>query len=146
MFDSLGNRLDGILGRLRGRGRISDADLDEAFREIRTALLEADVDVSVARSLIEGIRARTSGAALSQSLTPGQQVVKAVNEELARRSVGKRSKFGSPLSRRQSSCSPDYRVRARPPRRRSSPAGSASKAAIPCSSAPTFRGLLRSSN
>ena len=82
MFDSLGNRLDGILGRLRGRGRISDADLDEALREIRTALLEADVDVGVARGLVEGIRARTSGTALSQSLTPGQQVVKAVNEEL----------------------------------------------------------------
>src|SRR5580704_9760828 len=82
MFDSLGNRLDGILGRLRGRGRISDADLDEALREIRTALLEADVDVSVARGLVDGIRARTSGATLAQSLTPGQQVVKAVNEEL----------------------------------------------------------------
>ncbi|HTX63300.1 MAG TPA: signal recognition particle receptor subunit alpha, partial [Acidimicrobiales bacterium] len=82
MFDALGNRLDGILTRLRGRGRISDADLDEALREIRTALLEADVDVSVARSLIDGIRARTAGTALSQSLTPGQQVVKAVNEEL----------------------------------------------------------------
>src|ERR1700683_616028 len=82
MFDSLGNRLDGILGRLRGRRRISDADLDEALREIRTALLEADVDVSVARGLIDGIRARTSGTTLSQSLTPGQQVVKAVNEEL----------------------------------------------------------------
>ena len=63
MFDSLGNRLDGILGRLRGRGRISDADLDEALREIRTALLEADVDVGVARGLVEGIRARTSGSA-----------------------------------------------------------------------------------
>ena len=87
MFDSLGNRLDGILGRLRGRGRISDADLDEALREIRAALLEADVDVAVARGLIEGIRERTSGPALAQSLTPGQQVVKAVNEEL-RRALG----------------------------------------------------------
>ncbi len=87
MFDSLGNRLDGILGRLRGRGRISDADLDEALREIRTALLEADVNVAVARGLIDGIRARTAGSALAQSLTPGQQVVKAVNEEL-RRALG----------------------------------------------------------
>ncbi len=87
MFDSLGNRLDGILGRLRGRGRISDADLDAALREIRAALLEADVDVAVARGLIEGIRQRTAGAALAQSLTPGQQVVKAVNEEL-RRALG----------------------------------------------------------
>jgi len=84
VFDSLQNRLDGILGRLRGRGRLSDADLDAALREIRAALLEADVDIGVARGLIEGIRARTTGAALSQSLSPGQQVVKAVNEELKR--------------------------------------------------------------
>lgn len=87
MFDSLQNRLDGILGRLRGRGRLSDADIDAALREIRTALLEADVDIGVARGLVEGIRARTVGAAVSQSLTPGQQVVKAVNEEL-RRALG----------------------------------------------------------
>jgi signal recognition particle subunit SRP54 len=87
MFDSLGDRLDGILGRLRGRGRISDAELDEALREIRAALLEADVDLAVARSLIEGIRQRTAGTALAQSLSPGQQVVKAVNEEL-RRALG----------------------------------------------------------
>jgi signal recognition particle subunit SRP54 len=82
MFDSLQNRLDGILGRLRGKGRLTDADVDAALREIRAALLEADVDVSVARRLVEGIRARTVGDALAQSLTPGQQVVKAVNEEL----------------------------------------------------------------
>jgi signal recognition particle subunit SRP54 len=87
MFDSLGDRLDGILGRLRGRGRISDADLDGALREIRAALLEADVDIGVARGLVEGIRQRTAGTALAQSLTPGQQVVKAVNEEL-RRALG----------------------------------------------------------
>jgi len=87
MFDSLQNRLDGILGRLRGRGRLSDADVDEALREIRAALLEADVDISVTRGLIEGIRARTVGAEISQSLTPGQVVVKAVNDEL-RRALG----------------------------------------------------------
>ena len=84
MFDSLQNRLDGILGRIRSRGRISDADLTEVLREIRTALLEADVDVSVARGLVEGIRERTVGSSISQSLTPGQIVVKAVNEELKR--------------------------------------------------------------
>ncbi|MFZ0666508.1 MAG: signal recognition particle protein [Acidimicrobiales bacterium] len=87
MFDSLQNRLDGILGRLRGRGRLSDADVEEALREIRAALLEADVDVAVARGLVEGIRQRTVGAEIFQSLTPGQQVVKAVNEEL-RRALG----------------------------------------------------------
>jgi len=84
MFDALSDRLEGILGRLRSRGRLSDADLDEALREIRTALLEADVEIGVVRSLVDGIRARLAGAALSTSLSPGQQVVKAVNEELVR--------------------------------------------------------------
>ena len=84
MFDALSSRLDGILGRLRSRGRLSDADVDEALREIRTALLEADVEVTVARSLVDGIRARLVGEELSKSLSPAQQVVKAVNDELVR--------------------------------------------------------------
>ncbi len=82
MFDALSDRLEGILGRLRSRGRLSDADVDEALREIRTALLEADVDVAVARSLVAGIRARVVGEELSKSLSPGQQVVKAVHDQL----------------------------------------------------------------
>ncbi|MHB8328743.1 MAG: signal recognition particle protein [Acidimicrobiales bacterium] len=84
MFETLSDRLEGILGRLRGRGRLSDADVDEALREVRTALLEADVEVGVARSLVDGIRARLVGEALSRSLSPGQQVVRAVNDELVR--------------------------------------------------------------
>jgi len=84
MFDTLSNRLEGILGRLRSRGRLSDADVDQALQEIRTALLEADVEVGVARSLVDGIRARLVGAELSQSLSPAQQVVKAVDQELVR--------------------------------------------------------------
>jgi signal recognition particle subunit SRP54 len=82
MFDALSDRLEGILGRLRSRGRLSDADVDEALGEIRTALLEADVDVAVARSLVAGIRARVVGEELSKSLSPGQQVVKAVHDQL----------------------------------------------------------------
>jgi signal recognition particle subunit SRP54 len=82
MFDALSDRLERIAGRLRSRGRLSDADLDEALREIRTALLEADVEVGVARAFVQGIRERCSGEVLSKSLTPGQQVVKAVHEEL----------------------------------------------------------------
>jgi signal recognition particle subunit SRP54 len=82
MFESLSSRLEGILGRVRGRGRLSDADVDEALREIRVALLEADVDLGVTRTLVANIRARCVGAELARSLTPGQQVVKAVHEEL----------------------------------------------------------------
>ncbi|HML00966.1 MAG TPA: signal recognition particle protein [Acidimicrobiales bacterium] len=82
MFDVLSDRLEAILGRLRSRGRLSQGDVDEALREIRTALLEADVEVGVARSLVDGIRNRLVGEELSRSLSPGQQVVKAVNEQL----------------------------------------------------------------
>ena len=82
MFDALSDRLERISTRLRGKGRISDADLDEALGEIRTALLEADVEFTVARRFCDGIRLRVSTEALSKSLTPGQQVVRAVHEEL----------------------------------------------------------------
>src|SRR5271170_7521182 len=82
MFDALSDRLERISTRLRGKGRISDADLDESIGQIRTALLEADVELSVARRFIDGIRLRVSAETLSRSLTPGQQVIKAVHEEL----------------------------------------------------------------
>jgi signal recognition particle subunit SRP54 len=82
MFDALSDRLERISTRLRGKGRISEADLDEALGEIRTALLEADVELSVTRRFIEGIRLRVTTEALNKSLTPGQQVIKAVHEEL----------------------------------------------------------------
>ncbi len=82
MFDALSDRLERISTRLRGKGRISDADLDEALGEIRTALLEADVELTVARRFCDGIRLRVSTEALSKSLTPGQQVIRAVHEEL----------------------------------------------------------------
>ncbi|MGO9458177.1 MAG: signal recognition particle protein [Acidimicrobiales bacterium] len=84
MFDALSDRLERIAGRLRSRGRLTDADLDEALSEIRTALLEADVELGVVRSFTDAVRARCSGADLSKSLTPGQQVIKAVHEELVR--------------------------------------------------------------
>src|SRR5579871_386726 len=82
MFETLTDRFDGIFKRLRGRGRLSDEDVAEVLREIRVALLEADVNLEVVRDLIERIRARATGAELSKSLTPAQQVIKIVNEEL----------------------------------------------------------------
>ncbi|MHB1502806.1 MAG: signal recognition particle protein [Acidimicrobiales bacterium] len=82
MFDTLSDRLEGILGRLRSRGRLNEAEVDEALREIRAALIEADVALPVVRTLVDGIRARTVGEAVSRSLTPGQQVVKAVHSQL----------------------------------------------------------------
>jgi signal recognition particle subunit SRP54 len=82
MFDTLTDRFEGIFKRLRGRGRLGDAEVAEVLREIRVALLEADVNLAVVRDLIERIRARCTSAELSKSLTPAQQVIKIVNEEL----------------------------------------------------------------
>jgi signal recognition particle subunit SRP54 len=82
MFDSLSDRFDGIFKRLRGKGRLSDSDVDEVLREIRVALLEADVNLSVVRTVVARIREQCLGADLSRSLTPAQQVIKIVNEEL----------------------------------------------------------------
>jgi signal recognition particle subunit SRP54 len=84
MFDVLSDRLERIAGRLRSRGRLSDADLDEALGEIRAALLDADVELGVVRGFVAAVRERCAGEVLSKSLTPGQQVVKAVHEELIR--------------------------------------------------------------
>ena len=82
MFDTLSSRLDGIVKKLRGKGRLSEADVDEMLKEIRTALLEADVNVGVVRNVVDRIREQAVGARLSEALDPGQQVVKIVNAEL----------------------------------------------------------------
>jgi len=84
MFDNLSNRLDGIVKRLRGKGRLTEADVDEVMKEIRAALLDADVNVTVVRSVCNRIREHAIGATRSQALDPGQQVVKAVHDELVR--------------------------------------------------------------
>jgi signal recognition particle subunit SRP54 len=82
MFESLTDRFDGIFTRLRGKGRLSEADVDEAMREIRLALLQADVNLRVVRDFVARVREQLVGTDLSQSLTPGQQVVKVVHDEL----------------------------------------------------------------
>ena len=82
MFDSLSDRFEGIFSRLRGKGRLGEAEVDEVLREIRLALLEADVNFLVVKGLVGRIRERCIGADLSQSLTPAQQVIKIVHEEL----------------------------------------------------------------
>ncbi|HVF75154.1 MAG TPA: signal recognition particle protein [Acidimicrobiales bacterium] len=82
MFESLSDRFDGIFTRLRSRGRLNEADVDEVLREIRVALLEADVNFLVVKKLVGRIRDRTIGIELSKSLSPAQQVIKIVHEEL----------------------------------------------------------------
>ena len=82
MFESLSDRLTGALQGLRGKGRLTDADIDATTREIRLALLEADVSLPVVRAFVGRIKDRARGAEVSGALNPAQQVVKVVNEEL----------------------------------------------------------------
>ena len=82
MFDTLSNRLDKVFSSLRGKGRLSEADIDATAREIRVALLEADVALPAVRAFISAVKERARGSEVSQSLNPAQQVIKIVNEEL----------------------------------------------------------------
>jgi signal recognition particle subunit SRP54 len=83
MFESLSDRLSGTLDGLRKKGRLSEEDIDKAMREIRLALLEADVNFRVVREFVAKVKERALGEEVLGSLTPGQQVVKIVHEELA---------------------------------------------------------------
>src|SRR5437763_3069099 len=82
MFDTLSDRLESVFKALRGKGRLSDEDIDTTAREIRIALLEADVALPVVREFLAAVKERARGAEVSQSLNPAQQVIKIVNEEL----------------------------------------------------------------
>ena len=84
MFESLSDRLGKIFDGLRGRGALSEGDVDAALREVRRALIEADVSLEVVRAFVEQVRARAVGAEVTRSVTPGQQVVKIVHDELVR--------------------------------------------------------------
>lgn len=82
MFDNLSDRLGNVFDRLRGRGALSEQDVREAMREVRVALLEADVALPVVRRFIDAVTEKAIGAEVLRSVTPGQQVVKIVNDEL----------------------------------------------------------------
>jgi signal recognition particle subunit SRP54 len=82
MFETLTGRLNQVFDQLRRRGKLSEADVDAAMREVRLALLEADVHFSVVKTFIARVRERAVGAEVSKALNPGQQVIKIVNEEL----------------------------------------------------------------
>jgi len=82
MFETLTSRLGGVFAQLRGKGRLSESDVDSALREVRLALLEADVNLDVTKNLLARIRDRAVGEEVHASLNPGQQVIKIVNEEL----------------------------------------------------------------
>jgi signal recognition particle subunit SRP54 len=82
MFESLSDRLGGVFDRLTKQGALSEDDVRTAMREVRTALLEADVSLDVARDFVKRVTAKATGAAVTKSITPGQQVIKIVHDEL----------------------------------------------------------------
>ena len=82
MFESLSDRLSGALKGLRGKGRLTEADIAATAREIRLALLEADVSLPVVRAFIGRVKERANGVVVSEALNPAQQVIKIVDEEL----------------------------------------------------------------
>ena len=82
MFETLSDRLTGIFDKLTGRGALSEADVDTAMREVRRALLEADVALEVVKSFIDKVREKAVGADVVKSIKPGQMVVKIVHDEL----------------------------------------------------------------
>ncbi|MDO8361101.1 MAG: signal recognition particle receptor subunit alpha, partial [Devosia sp.] len=84
MFESLSDRLGKIFSGLTGRGALSTADVDAALREVRRALLEADVSLEVVKAFVEQVRERAIGAEVTRSVTPGQQVIKIVHDELVK--------------------------------------------------------------
>ncbi len=99
MFDTLTGRLDGIFKKLRSRGKLHPKQVDNALEEMRTALLEADVAVEVADDLLERVRVRALSAEVMKSLTPAQQVVKVVRDELQETMGGTQSPFQLPSAK-----------------------------------------------
>ena len=82
MFSLLSNKLQDVFKNLRGQGRISEANVQDAMREVRMALLEADVEFSVAKNFIARVRDKALGEEVLRSITPGQQIVKIFHDEL----------------------------------------------------------------
>ena len=84
MFESLSDRLGGVFDRLTKQGALTEDDVTAAMREVRQALLDADVSLPVVRNFVRAVTAKATGAAVTKSITPGQQVVKIVHDELIR--------------------------------------------------------------
>ena len=116
MFENLTDRLSKTLAQLRGRGRLTEASIKDALREVRMALLEADVALPVVRDFIERVRERAVGQDVLKSLSPGQEVIRIVRDELTRL-MGEANEALDLNERRRRCCWwRGSRVRAKPPR------------------------------
>lgn len=113
MLEGLSSSLQKAMGRLRGKGKLSEADVAEAMREVRLALLAADVNVKVVRDFVERVRERAVGQDVQKSLTPGQQVVRIVYEELTELMGGSQARIQMASKPLLSLCSLACRVRGR---------------------------------
>ena len=96
-FEGLAERLQGTLQKIKGKGKISEADVKEMMREVRYALLEADVNLKVVKEFVKNVSERAVGQDVMKSLTPGQQVVKIVKDELTELMGGEQSQISSLL-------------------------------------------------
>ena len=92
-FESLSEKLQNTFKKLRGKGKVSEKDLKDAMREVKLALLEADVNFKVVKNFVKDVSERASGAEVMESLTPAQQVIKIVNEELVKLMGGEAEKL-----------------------------------------------------
>ena len=97
-FEGLADKLSAAFKRLKSKGKLSESDIKEAMREVRLALLEADVNYKVAKEFTAKVSERAVGAEVMESLTPAQMVVKIVNEELTALMGGGESRLASPPS------------------------------------------------
>jgi signal recognition particle subunit SRP54 len=93
MFDALSEKLDGVFRRIRGTGRLTEANIEEALRDVRMALLEADVNFNVVKTFVERVKGRAMGQEVLRSLTPEQHLIKIVHEELTATMGGATGKF-----------------------------------------------------
>ena len=101
MFDTLQDRLSEVFKNLRGKSRLSEADIEATAREIRLALLEADVNLGVVKDFIANLKQRALGADVHKALNPSQQIIKIVNDELIGIWVARLARCSSPSVRRR---------------------------------------------
>ena len=110
IFENLSEKLQGALNKLRGKGKLSEKDVDLAMREVKLALLESDVNFKVVKQFINNVKERAIGKEVMESLTPAQQVIKIVNEELTALMGKKKRKFKLTLILRLLLCFVVYKV------------------------------------
>ena len=101
-FESLGDKLQGVFKKLRGKGKLNEKDIKEAMREIKLALLEADVNFKIVKEFVNKVSEKALGAEILESLTPSQQLVKIVNDELTEMIGGETARLEFAKSRLRS--------------------------------------------